>query len=595
VTGGEADQRDLSAVEAALGLFGAPDRLAWSKAAPLPSGMLTLIRLAAGDAALARQVSAATGEPVDRLVEACTFYVSGVLFDADSDHFRVLGVEPTADEATLKQHFRWLLKWLHPDRDPASWVSAYADRLSVAWNTLRRADRRAAYLQTLPERVAGLGNGPGVPGGQTWPVRRPVDAAPAAAPRRRFRIPTRWVYRLPVIAAVSLSVVAVTLIVADRVGRDLLEAPSVVDRLDAAAPVSGAPESVGAVLASDEPPPPNREDMPASAVAGATAAAAEVAVSGASAATGEAFAPVAVSGRTAPAPEVATAVRPLVPAPTPGPEALSDPVPIGAPPVSGTARPAVAVAADDEAVPGQAPAVARPVEVSGVVSTAAAGPDRSQAPVAGTSASAAEAGARERVAPPAVVEISAGPVAKSAVEVVQKTRAAPVEPSSPPAGAGELVAAAITRPGMAEPSVGGAQDAPTQVRSPDPAADPAREQQIRLGRRLAADFSEAYRAGDVQRIVVLFTPNARTPEGNLLDLHGAYSALFAGSTRRSMEFLGMEWQETADGLEGRGSFEWAMQPRNGFRVRSSSGPVRIVIRFVNGRPLIAELEHGRTG
>lgn len=591
----EADQLDLSAVEAALGLFREPSRLAWSKAAPLPSGMLTLIRLAAGDAALARQVSAATGEPVDRLFEACTFYVSGVLFDADGDHFRVLGVEPTADEATLKQHFRWLLKWLHPDRDPENWVSAYADRLNVAWNTLRRADRRAAYLQSLPERMAGLGNGPGVPVGRTWPVRRPVDASPGAAPRRRFRIPTRWVYRLPVIAAVSLSVVAATLIVADRVGRDLLEAPPVVDRRDAAATVSGAPESVGAVLAADEPPPPpNREDMPAPAVEGATAAAAEAALSAASAAAGVVFSPVAVSGQTA-APEDSTALRPLVPVPAPGPEALSDPPSIGASPASGTAPLAVAVAKDDKAILGQASAVARAVEVSGAVSTAASGSARSQALVAGTSASAAEAGARGRAAPPAVVEISAGPVAESAVEFVEKAMPAPVEPSSPSAGAGELVAAAITRPGMVEASVGGALDAPTQARSPDPAADSAREQLIRLGRRLAADFSEAYRAGDVQRIVVLFTPNARTPEGNLLDLHGAYSALFARSTRRSMEFLGMEWQETADGLEGRGSFEWAMQPRNGFRVRSSSGPVRIVIRFVNGRPLIAELEHGRTG
>jgi hypothetical protein len=596
VTDCEADQLDLSAVEAALGLFREPSRLAWSKAAPLPSGMLTLIRLAAGDAALARQVSAATGEPVDRLFEACTFYVSGVLFDADGDHFRVLGVEPTADEATLKQHFRWLLKWLHPDRDPENWVSAYADRLNVAWNTLRRADRRAAYLQSLPKRMAGLGNGPSVPVGRTWPVRRSVDDAPTGSSRRRFRIPTRWIYRLPLIAAVSLSVVAATLIVADRVGRDLLEAPPVVDRRDAAATVSGAPESVGAVMASDEPPPPpNREDMPAPAVEGATAAAAEAAVSAASAAKGVAFSPVAVSGQTAPAPEDSTALRPLVPAPAPGPEALSDPPSIGASATSVTASVAVAVAKDDKAVPGQTPAVARAVEVSGAVSTAASDSARSQASVAGTSASAAEARARGRVAPPAVVEISAGSVAESAVEVVENAMPAPVEPSSPPAGAGELVAAAITRPGMAEPSVGGALDAPTQARSPDPAADSAREQQIRLGRRLAADFSEAYRAGDVQRIVVLFTPNARTPEGNLLDLHGAYSALFAGSTRRSMEFLGMQWQETADGLEGRGSFEWAMQPRNGFRVRSSSGPVRIVIRFVNGRPLIAELEHGRTG
>jgi hypothetical protein len=118
---------------------------------------------------------------------------------------------------------------------------------------------------------------------------------------------------------------------------------------------------------------------------------------------------------------------------------------------------------------------------------------------------------------------------------------------------------------------------------------------VRDSARLIREFSDAYRSGEVQRVVVLFKPNARTPVGNLIDLHGAYQSLFAQSSRRSLEFLQIDWRPTERGLVGTGRYEWAMRPRDGSRVRAAGGQFRIVIEFDDGRPLIAQFEQQDVG
>jgi hypothetical protein len=95
--------------------------------------------------------------------------------------------------------------------------------------------------------------------------------------------------------------------------------------------------------------------------------------------------------------------------------------------------------------------------------------------------------------------------------------------------------------------------------------------------------------------VILFAPNARTPSGNLLDLHEQYGATFAGSSRRSLEFLDVEWRVLPNGLEGVGRYEWAMRPRSGASTRATSGRMRVVIEFIDGRPLISVLDQQDVG
>lgn len=127
------------------------------------------------------------------------------------------------------------------------------------------------------------------------------------------------------------------------------------------------------------------------------------------------------------------------------------------------------------------------------------------------------------------------------------------------------------------------------AQAPESFADRLSDEQALAVRRLMNRFSDSYRRGSVQELVVLFAPNARTPVGNLLDLHADYGALFAQSNRRSMEFLAMQWQALPNGIKGVGRFEAAVNRRDERSTEASSGQVTVLIEFVDGAPRIASL------
>jgi hypothetical protein len=134
-------------MEQALAYHRAPALLSGAQARPLPEGVITLLRLAGGDQALARQCAEASGETEAQVLAAATFFIQQVMFAPGGDSYRVLGVEADADDTRIKEHYRWLVRWLHPDRNTDDWDNVYADRVNVAWQDLRLPDRRAAYDQ----------------------------------------------------------------------------------------------------------------------------------------------------------------------------------------------------------------------------------------------------------------------------------------------------------------------------------------------------------------------------------------------------------------------------------------------------------------
>ena len=78
------------------------------------------------------------------MIEASRFYLQQVLFRPDADCYRILGIEPTASRATARSHMRWLLQWLHPDRNHNSWDAVYAERVLKAWREVSASDGPAA-------------------------------------------------------------------------------------------------------------------------------------------------------------------------------------------------------------------------------------------------------------------------------------------------------------------------------------------------------------------------------------------------------------------------------------------------------------------
>lgn len=178
----------------ALAAFHAPGLLGRLRAAPLPDEMLLLIQAAAGDRAARARACADSGESEAVVVEAATQFIQQVMFDAGSDSYRVLGTDTGSTQAQIKEHHRWLVRWLHPDRQPDAWESAYTDRVNRAWQDLRTDDRRAAFdLRTPSLPPAGpsaptLAAPPGPAGKLLLPgrmrPRRDMPALPAEVLRR---------------------------------------------------------------------------------------------------------------------------------------------------------------------------------------------------------------------------------------------------------------------------------------------------------------------------------------------------------------------------------------------------------------------------
>ncbi len=132
-------------LEQALAALRAPALLAALRARPLPEDMLSLIRLAAREEDSVQHAIEQTHAARNEIIEAAVFLIQQLMFAPHGDSYRVLGVDAEADDARIKENYRWLMRWLHPDRNGDEWEAVFADRVSGAWQDLRTPDRRQAY------------------------------------------------------------------------------------------------------------------------------------------------------------------------------------------------------------------------------------------------------------------------------------------------------------------------------------------------------------------------------------------------------------------------------------------------------------------
>lgn len=167
----------VPAVREALALLRAPRRPRPDGEDRLPEGVLALLRIAAGEADALESAAASTAESATAIQEAACFYIQQVMFAPGSNSFRVMGVDPDASDERIREHYRWLARWLHPDRNPNQWEGIYAERVNQAWQHLRTQERRLKYEQTVQR--------PGFPDPtvQRGPMQGPrISRAPETAP-----------------------------------------------------------------------------------------------------------------------------------------------------------------------------------------------------------------------------------------------------------------------------------------------------------------------------------------------------------------------------------------------------------------------------
>jgi hypothetical protein len=522
-----------SALPKALALLRAPRGARLGPGDSLPDGLLLLLRIVAGEEQAMVIAQESTREPIDKIREAAGFYIQQVMFATGSSSYRVLGVDPDAGDERLREHYRWLARWLHPDRNPDKWEVVYAERVNQAWQDLRTPERRLRYDQQLREaQEAPL---PGEPRETLAVVRRAAYMEPAAAPGWNLR----W---LPTAIFGGLGVSAILIVALLFVLRWAEPGPEQVStRLavaedSAATPVAPASEDI-----EDTGTPESAidlrelEQLAASLTPADSVEEAAVAPSTPANFESEA-APLAVADIPTPAaaaPEaplraVATPVSPTVaasvlPARVRKPERLPEPKP------------------RTLAVASPPPAVVRPeVKVQSVTRTSAARPDAKARSVTRTTPrSEAKASRANKVA---------------AVEAPPADSSVSAEPAPPPA--------------------------------------PARAQiDERDANRLLGHFSRAYAEGNLAGMKAMFTSDVSSPRGGLDAILAEYDRLFETSEERFLAVRDVTWFANGATLTIIASYQATVTTGRSRRQRRTHGDLRLDLRRENEQWRIYRMQH----
>jgi hypothetical protein len=189
-------------IELALDLARMPALARTSAVPPLPPNIIELMRIAAASPGACQKAAAKTGEPIAVLIEAARFYLQQVLFRADADCYRILGIEPTASRATARDHMRWLMEWLHPDRNNNSWDGVYSERVLKAWREVSASHGSAVTgfsltpVSSTKKKIR-----------RSQTIRRPWIERPVERPSLAIRSP----YRAFVLWAVPVGLVVIVL------------------------------------------------------------------------------------------------------------------------------------------------------------------------------------------------------------------------------------------------------------------------------------------------------------------------------------------------------------------------------------------------
>ncbi len=182
-------------LELALATFREPSRLSDFRDRPLPE-VLEVIKAAAGESATLQAAAQQFDVTQDTMQEAAVFFLQQLLFAPGTDSYRVLGSAADATQDRLRENYRWLMKWLHPDRNQDGWEVVYADRVNAAWQDLKTLDRRAEYDRRAPM----------APAPQNFAPRpAPIRSAKASGPI----LSGSTVRRLPALIFGSLATLAV--------------------------------------------------------------------------------------------------------------------------------------------------------------------------------------------------------------------------------------------------------------------------------------------------------------------------------------------------------------------------------------------------
>jgi hypothetical protein len=122
----------MQAIDVALNIYRRPNLVRTERRKALPDNTLALIRIASGGEIAPEYLTTERAKSEAEAREASIFYIQQVLLSPKSDEYRQLGLTHQATSQQISEHKRYMLKWLHPDRNPNKWESALFQRVANA-------------------------------------------------------------------------------------------------------------------------------------------------------------------------------------------------------------------------------------------------------------------------------------------------------------------------------------------------------------------------------------------------------------------------------------------------------------------------------
>jgi hypothetical protein len=139
-----------SAMRMALALMRAPSGVNAARGARFPEDVTALLRVVAADTASVERMVQLTGESSAVVCDAAEFFVQQVCFMPGVDSYRVLAANRDDQLTRIREHYRLLVRWLHPDRNSDAWQTVFLDRVNRAWRDLRGPKERELYESIMP-------------------------------------------------------------------------------------------------------------------------------------------------------------------------------------------------------------------------------------------------------------------------------------------------------------------------------------------------------------------------------------------------------------------------------------------------------------
>jgi len=140
------------AIEIALDLREMPSLAKTVRKRPLPPEVMPVLRVAAGSAQHTQEFASKYRRSEAHIREACIFFLQQAMLYSGSDNYRTLGLAPGAPAEQVREHRRWLLMWLHPDRNMDKWESALFDKVVAAANAINGGAPALATVKRVGNR-----------------------------------------------------------------------------------------------------------------------------------------------------------------------------------------------------------------------------------------------------------------------------------------------------------------------------------------------------------------------------------------------------------------------------------------------------------